>query len=184
MHETSRSIWGEKMKPKEKPQAFWMKEIRILENRGSWWANDWGLLFCSWCRIHGDINSQSGPSPTQCCLGLPAFHINSLNSSRWPVRWGREEPIPQMGIWETEGGGSLSSQSPWEGSHTLGVWFSVTHTTWLPGLSRCSESRVCDRKVSEWWLRTESVSPEKQEGRGGNTKKDWCMKVKWIFSLD
>lgn len=27
-------------------------------------------------------------------------------------------------------------------------------------------------------LRTESVSPEKQEGRGGNTKKERCMKVK------
>ena len=38
---------------------------------------------------------------------------------------------------------------PLGGEPHTGVWFSVTHTTWLSGLSRCSESRVCDRKVSE-----------------------------------
>ena len=181
MYGTSRSIWGEKMKPKEKLQAFWMKEIRILENRGSWRANDWGLLFCSWCRIHGDINSQSGSSPTQCCLGLPAFHINSLNSSWWPVWWGREEPIPQMGIWEIEGGGSLSSQSPWEGSHTLGLWFSVTHTTWLPGLSRCSESRVCDRKVSEWYWGLNQFLRRSRKVEGKTLKKSGVWRLSEFF---
>ena len=45
----------------------------------------------------------------------------------------------------------------------------LSHTTWLPGLSRFPESRVYDRKVSEWWLRIESVSLEKEEARGGNT---------------
>lgn len=76
-------------------------------------------FLCSSWWIHGGINSQSGQSPTQCCLGLPAFSHKLPQLLMRPERWGRKEPISQITIGEIEEGALFKFTKPLRGkSHT------------------------------------------------------------------
>lgn len=69
------------MKPKEKRQAFWMEQIRILENRDPPDEQMTDVFFLAVGAGSMETYPSQAPFQPHSAAWAPAFHINPLSSS-------------------------------------------------------------------------------------------------------
>lgn len=185
MWETLGSIWKKKRSQKRNDKLSWMKEIRILLNKGiltSEWLK-WKGTSPFFCRMVG-ASSPAVPINQTSLLGLPGFSLNppqSLTRASEMMQRRAQFPAETMRF-RGMGLVQVHKATQAEVTRQFGIPYSVTpHGCW--GLAGSQRVDVMTRRF--WkndWARNQFLWRRKKL-EGEHTEKDDVWVFKWMINF-